>query len=53
MTFEEWLSEIENYGTRYERFLEEWDHGMSVERMKEWLKSAYEMGLDEGKNNEK
>lgn len=50
MTFEEWLSEIENYGTRYERFLEEWDHGISVERMKEWLKSAYEMGLEEGKN---
>ena len=30
--------EIENYGTRYERFLEEWDHGMDIARMEEWLK---------------
>jgi len=29
MTFEEWLFEIENYGTRMERFLSEWDNGMS------------------------
>ena len=28
-----------------ERFLEEWDNGMDVNRMEEWLKSAYNMGL--------
>jgi hypothetical protein len=51
MTFDEWLSEIENYGTRQERFYEEWDNGMSDARMIEWLKSAYTMGLEEGKTN--
>jgi len=46
MTYEEWMDEIEIYGTRYERFLNEWDHGISVERMEEWLKTAYNMGLE-------
>jgi len=46
MTYEEWMNEIENYGTRFERFLEEWDNGMDVQRMEEWLKSAYNMGLE-------
>ena len=45
MTYEEWMNEIENYGTRRERFLEEWDHSMSDERMEEWLKAAYAIGL--------
>ena len=45
MTYEEWMNEIENYGTRYERFREEWDNDMDVNRMEEWLKSAYNMGL--------
>ena len=48
MTFEEWMSEIENYGTRQERFLEEWDGGMSEARMMQWLRAAYQMGLEEG-----
>jgi len=39
------MNEIENYSTRYDRFLEEWNNGMSVERMEEWLKAAYDMGL--------
>jgi hypothetical protein len=51
MTFDEWLSEIENYGTRQERFYAEWDAGMSDARMIEWLKAAYQMGL-EHKNKE-
>ena len=46
MTYNEWMNEIENYATRYERFLEEWDNGMSVERMEEWLKASYDMGLE-------
>jgi hypothetical protein len=45
MTYNEWMNETENYSTRYDRFLEEWDNGMSVERMQEWLKAAYDMGL--------
>ena len=46
MTYDEWMNEIENYGTRYERFLSEWDAGMDVARMQEWLKAAYQMGLE-------
>ena len=42
--FHDWLDEIENYGTRYERFLSEWDSGMTPERMLQWLYSAYEVG---------
>lgn len=48
MTYEEWMNEIENYGTRFERFLNEWDHGMDVNRMEEWLKAAYNLGLEHG-----
>ena len=46
MTYDEWMNEVENYGTRYERFLSEWDAGMDVVRMQEWLKAAYQMGLE-------
>ena len=46
MTYNEWMNETENYATRYDRFLEEWDNGISVERMEEWLKAAYDMGLE-------
>lgn len=46
MTYDEWMNEIENYGTRRERFLNEWDNGMSDERMEEWLKAAYCMGME-------
>ena len=51
MTFEEWLFEIENYGTRMERFLSEWDNGMSDKDIMKWMKAAYNMGLEEGKTN--
>ena len=46
MTYDDWMNEIENYGTRRERFLEEWDNGMSDKRMEEWLKAAYAMGFE-------
>ena len=42
----DWLDEIENYGTRWERFLNEWDTGMTPERMIEWLYAAYEIGKE-------
>ena len=48
MTYEEWMNEIESYGTRFERFLNEWDNGMDVNRMEEWLKAAYNLGLEHG-----
>lgn len=40
-TFDEWLYEIENYGTRFERFLNEWDDGMNEKRALEWLRAAW------------
>jgi len=48
MTYDEWMNEIESYGTRRERFLNEWDNGMSDKRMEEWLKAAYTMGFNKG-----
>ena len=46
IAFHQWLDEIENYGTRYERFLEEWDQGMTPERVLQWLHSAYTIGKE-------
>lgn len=43
-TFDDWFYEIENYGTRSERFFEEWDNGMDPKRMIEWLIAAYDCG---------
>ena len=51
MTFEEWLFEIENYGTRMERFLSEWDNGMSDKDIMKWMKAAYTMGTEEAYQN--
>jgi hypothetical protein len=47
----DWLEETENYSTRYERFLEEWDTGMSTERMIEWLQSAWDCAREGEKND--
>jgi hypothetical protein len=41
--FEDWFNEIENYGMRGERFFEELDY-MSKERLKDWLRAAFECG---------
>ena len=46
LAFHQWLMEIENYGTRYERFLDEWDQGMDTERMMDWLYAAYIIGKE-------
>lgn len=41
--FEDWFNEIENYGTRSERFLNEIEN-MSDDRLCEWLRAAFECG---------
>ena len=41
--FEDWFDEIENYGFRSERFLDEFKD-MSPERAIEWLRAAFECG---------
>ncbi len=48
--FDAWIDDIENYGTRYERFLNEWDTGMDPTRMVEWLKAAWECARMENDN---
>ena len=50
MRFEEWLLETENYGSRLERFLNEWDNGMSESDIMKWMKAAYMMGLEHSEN---
>jgi len=42
--FKEYLDEVENYGTRYERFLEESHHG--PDRMINWLEAAFMAGAN-------
>ena len=40
--FEDWFDERENYSSRSDRFIEEWDVGMDPARMVQWLKAAWE-----------
>jgi hypothetical protein len=51
MKFNEWLSEVEIYSTREERFKEDalfTDAEHRVQIMKKWLEAAYNMGYDHG-----
>ena len=45
MTFEEWLDEIENYGSRQERLGEELPIS---DTLINWLRAAYDEGYEEG-----
>ena len=50
MTFDNWLDEIENYGSRLERLLETLptaDPNVLVS----WLEAAYNVGYEEGKKD--
>lgn len=42
-TFEDWFYETENYSTRGDRFYEELQY-MGPERLKEWMRAAFECG---------
>ena len=48
-TFEDWFNEIENYGTREERFLDEFGQHEGRARMIEWLRAAWDCALMERK----
>lgn len=51
MKFNEWLSEVESYSTREDRFKEDvlfTDAEHRVQIMKKWLEAAYDMGYDHG-----
>ena len=53
MTFEEWLNEIEVFGVRLERLYEDLNdyQGDNIEIVTRWLKAAYDVGYEAGKNN--
>jgi hypothetical protein len=40
--FEDWFDERENYSSRSDRFIEEWDVGMDPARVIQWLNAAWE-----------
>lgn len=44
MSFSEWLNEIENYSTRFERLLDEFEEVKDVQKLLRWLEAAYEVG---------
>lgn len=51
MKFNEWLSEVESYSTREDRFKEDvlfTDAEHRVQVVKKWLEAAYNMGHDDG-----
>ena len=46
MTFDEWMNEVEITGTRYDRFYEEFLSHQPNDHLMEWLRAAYQMGLE-------
>ena len=47
MDFDAWFYEMEGYGFRAERFWSDYDVKDQVAMM-EWLRTAYQMGYEEG-----
>ena len=52
--FDAWFNELEGYSFRYERFWDDFDSAKdredyhSMKLMVKWLRTAYEMGYNEG-----
>jgi hypothetical protein len=51
--YDQWMNELENYSYRSDRFLDEWNNGMSLERVNQWMRAAYESGREHRLENEK
>lgn len=56
MKFEDWFNEIELYSMRSERFFNDLEHHVttssgSAKRMIEWLRAAYDVGYQQGKDD--
>jgi hypothetical protein len=51
MTFDEWLDEIEVYGSRMERLMDDINspHPSYNDLILKWLRAAYDVGYEEGK----
>ena len=50
MTFDNWLDEVENYGSRLERLLETFPTA-DPNALVLWLETAYNVGYEEGKKD--
>ena len=50
--FEDWLDERENFASRFERLLDEYDGHMSVARLQEWLRAAWDCAREEVETEE-
>ena len=49
--FDDWFNELEGYSFRSERFYDDFDFAAKTKNynlMSEWLRSAYEMGYNQG-----
>lgn len=55
MTFDEWLDEIEVFGSRLERLYEDLNdyQGDNIEIVLKWLEAAYKVGYEAGFANYK
>ena len=51
-TFEDWFDEIENYGTRSERFLSTLPNDIMLsDSMIQWLRAAFDCGREDDNEN--
>lgn len=49
--FDDWFDELEGYSYRSERFYDDFDFAAKTKNydlMKQWLRTAYQMGYNEG-----
>lgn len=52
MTFNNWLSEIENFSSRAERLYDDFIEVKDLAKLRMWLKAAYEAGRQEEYNKD-
>lgn len=50
MTYDEWMSEVENFSTRHERMIEDIATGDTGTIVK-WIMAAYDVGYEEGEHD--
>lgn len=48
MKFDAWLSETENFSSRFDRLLDDFADTKNIHCLLSWLRAAYDMGMREG-----
>lgn len=46
-TFNDWLTELEVFSSRFERMLDDFPEVKDIKRLKQWLEAAYEAGRND------